>query len=121
MVGYTASAVEVSFSFHFCGDHFRYVCFTDDTEEDCCGENEKNTHCCTDKVVKAKLRGEQSAAGKIVLHHHGAFAVLPDLPSCVFFYTGPTLLSKEPSIVCDSSPPRAPDIPIYLKNRVLRI
>ncbi len=118
---YTASAVEVSFSFHFCGESFRYVCFSGDTEEDCCGEYEKNTRCCTDKVIKAKIKDDQAAAGKVIADHSPCVEVatypIDPIPTNLRI----TWAAEEPCIACNSSPPGCNEIPIFLKNRVFRI
>lgn len=113
-----ACAVGFTFSFHYCGGHFRYICFTSDTEEGCCGENEHKTNCCEDKVVSAKVKDHTAFAKMLLPKVFLADAILPSHPlnRPVICHTG-----YRSYVANDSSPPIVSDVPIYLMNRVLRI
>lgn len=115
-----ASAVGFSFSYHYCAGHYKGICFSSDTEKDCCGENEHETNCCKDKIVKAKIKDDQSHSLKAILGKIIFKAGLSQYPtvsiSCAVHceeYTS--------SVANDSSPPTIGSVPIYLMNRVLRI
>lgn len=113
-----ACAVGFTFSFHYCGGHFRYICFTSDTEEGCCGENEHKTNCCEDKVVSAKVKDHTAFAKVLLPKVFLADAIQPSHP---FSYPVICHTGYRSYIANDSSPPIVSDVPIYLMNRVLRI
>jgi hypothetical protein len=120
MITYMASAIEFSYALHYCGGHFKRVCFTSNTEKGCCEKNEHKTHCCKDKIVKAKFKDNHSASAKAILGKV-AFAKIAilhphlTLPKFKFFSGYPEFVSNDPS------PPTLSEISIYLMNCVLRI
>ena len=119
MLTYMASAIGFTFSLHYCGGSFKEVCFTSDTEKNCCGTKEKAGGCCSDKVVKIKCKDSHSPA---------AHSVLPDLnyyisPVTQFVCTVVKRTAKgyQTFVFNDTSPPPVRGVPIYLKNRVFRV
>lgn len=118
MMTYMACAIGFTFSFHYCGGHYKYVCFTADTEEDCCGENEHKTNCCDDKVVSAKVK-DHTAFAKMLLAK--VFFVHDLQPSPQYSYKVAYHTGYRYYWASNSSPPIVTDVPIYLLNRVLRI
>lgn len=119
MVTYMASAIELSYSLHYCGGHFKHVAFSSDTEKGCCGKNGHKRNCCKDKVVKAKLKSDQSATAKAMI----AKVILAVFTPKYCLAPTKTVSSSNNTlaVACDSSPPFVRSIPIYLQNRVLRI
>lgn len=119
LVTYMASAIGFSFSLHYCGGHFKSVCFTKDTEKDCCGKSEHKTNCCHDKVITAKVKDDHSSS---------VFSFSPKI-FIADAVIGPRFVANVISThsahdrlsFTDSSPPKVPGIPVFLKNRVLRI
>lgn len=120
MVTYTAGAVGVTFSLHYCGKHFRYICFTEDTEKGCCGKNEHKSKCCTDKIVKAKIKDNHSYQAKATINDNWQPGVLPATQTYCWTEL-PEQVAPENFVSSDSSPPFVRSVPIYLANRVLRI
>jgi hypothetical protein len=119
MVTYMASAIGFSYSLHYCGGHFKGVCFTSDTEKGCCGEGNHKKNCCNDKVVSAKFKGSHTPSVKALLSKVffvQAILVHAELPVNNNVYAGfPVYVSSDPS------PPFSSPVPIYLLNRVLRV
>jgi hypothetical protein len=120
MIAYMAGAIGLSFSFHYCGGEFHAICFTEDTEKDCCGTKEKSDGCCEDKVISAKCAESHAPA-------YATFApkVFTEfLPAPV--YPGFNLRMQAydyaaPLVQKGHSPPFLDHVPIYLQHRVLRI
>jgi hypothetical protein len=119
MVTYMAGAIGFSYSLHYCGGHFKGVCFTSDTEKGCCGNGKHKKNCCKDKVVSAKCKGSHTPSAKAVLSKVffiQAILVHAELPVNNNVYAGfPAYVSSDPS------PPFTSSVPIYLLNRVLRV
>jgi hypothetical protein len=119
IVTYMASAIGFTYSLHYCGGHFKGVCFTSDTEKGCCGKGKHKKNCCKDKVISAKFKSSHAPSAKALLSKVFFFqAVLmhSEFPANKNVFTGfPTYVS------CDPSPPDPSDVPIYLLNRVLRV
>jgi hypothetical protein len=118
LIAYMASVVGFSFSFHYCGKHFRYITFSHDTEKGCCGKNERKSKCCSDKIVKAKIKDDctqpaKAVFGKIMLHGVIHFRPRPQQKICYDV--------RHYFVANDSSPPFDRSTPIYLANRVIRI
>lgn len=118
MLCYMANAIGMSFSMHYCGGSFRQVCFTADTEKNCCGEGEKSG-CCKDHFVKAKFKDD---------HTPKAFTLALKIPAEAiakqqFGYTPEPFLiyQEEVHIAHGPSPPLLQEIPIYILVRNLRI
>lgn len=119
MITYMASAIGLTFSFHYCGGHYKGFYLTADTEKDCCGKNEHKTRCCHDKVVKAKFKEDHSYSVKTILSKV-LFADAIVFKSPVFSVQ-PFPQLRESFVSNDASPPRSRGVPIYLLNRVFRI
>ncbi len=117
---YMASAIGLTFSFHYCGGHFKKICFTADTEKGCCSKGKHKKNCCEDKVVSAKFKDNHASGAKaaIISKIFFAEAVLffPQLAQSTVCYNGFRVYTAN-----DPSPPIIPGVPIYLMNRVLRI
>jgi hypothetical protein len=118
MTTYMACSIGFTFSFHYCGDDFRYVCFTSDTEDGCCGESEHKTNCCEDKVVTANVKDHTALAKMVLPKVFFADGIQPSNP---FSYAVSCYSGHRCGVSNNSSPPLASDVPIYLMNRVLRI
>lgn len=116
---YMASAMGFSFSLHYCGGHYKQLCFTSDTEEGCCGESEHKSNCCEDKVISAKYKDDHTAYAKIILPKMFFADAAPVYPSITL--SGISYNTHDGYVANDSSPPIVSDVPIYLMNRVLRI
>lgn len=123
MIAYMAAAIGFSFSFHYCGGEYHGICFTSDTEKDCCGEMEEgNDGCCEDKVISAKHNSDHAPSLSNVLvntlapvfilparyHHHFYSASYNSLRAIRYGRKGP-------------APPLISGIPLYLFIRLLRI
>ncbi|MBC7553170.1 MAG: hypothetical protein H7257_04250 [Taibaiella sp.] len=119
MVTYTACAVGFTFSFHYCGGHYKQICFTADTENGCCEGNEHKSNCCEDKVIKAKFKSDQSSSAKVFLLK--VFSPQAVLNQYVVFQQIITHENYQTYVSNDSSPPITSGVPIYLMNRVFRI
>ncbi len=119
MAIYMASAVGFSFSFHYCGGHYKGICFTSDTEKGCCGKNEHKTNCCEDKVVKAKFKDDHSSSAKAILAKIFSPQAIQQYPA--LFNHKVIYVAQLTYVANDSSPPFTPSTPLYLMNRVLRI
>ena len=57
---------------HYCGDEIASVSLntnvdSSDTEEDCCGIVEKQSHCCSDKVVHFEKKTDQATVFTVQL------------------------------------------------------
>ena len=119
MMTYMASAFGFSYSLHYCGGHFKKVCFTSDTEKGCCGNGKHKKNCCDDKVVTAKFKDNHTTFAKAVLSkvffEHSAI-------HCPFISSGNYVVEGyRTSISNDPSPPGSSNFPLYLLNRVIRI
>ena len=118
LVTYMASAIGFSYSLHYCAGKFKQVCFTADTEKNCCGADEVEG-CCTNKVVQVKCKDNHTPANH---------TIVPILLSCiipVIHIAFPTAKKTtdvyQTYIAQDTSPPHIFGIPIYLKIRVIRV
>ena len=118
MMIYMASAIGVTYSLHYCGSKFKQVCFTSDTEKNCCGDHETKG-CCSDKVVSVKCKDN---------HTPGLQPLLPELFSFivpVIHFAHPlvkrTAEGYQTFVAADTSPPPIQGIPLYLKIRVIRV
>jgi hypothetical protein len=60
LVTYMATAFGFTCTLHYCGGKFKEICFTDDTEKNCCGIKEKSSHCCQDQVISASFKGSHA-------------------------------------------------------------
>ena len=120
LMTYMASAIGFTFSFHYCGGHYKGICFTSDTERGCCGKNEHKTNCCEDKVIKAKFKDDHSSSVKATL---GKVAF--EKAALLHTYLVPLKIQDVggyPEFVSnDPSPPHLNNVPIYLMNCVLRV
>ena len=116
---YMASAIGFSFSLHYCGGKFKEVCFTSDTEKNCCGTKEKAGHCCEDKVISAKYKDNHTPSVKAILSH----AFLECLVPTYFEFTAANTRDEKFTryIAKDLPPPLSSKVPLYLLNRVIRI
>jgi len=117
-----AAAVGFSCSFHYCGGEYHGLCFTADTEKDCCGTTEDSDGCCEDKVVRAKYKDDHTpSAFKVVVlskilqiflptgsYPHASYRAFAGIRSSGHYYKGP-------------APPLLRGIPLYLFIRVLRL
>ena len=119
MITYMAGAIGFTFSFHYCGGHYKGICFTSDTEKGCCKKNEHKTHCCKDKVFKAKFTGDHSSSAKAVIAK--AFFLQATMPEPIAIAEQETREFADTYVANDSSPPFVRGVPLYLMNRVLRI
>ena len=112
------NAIGMSFSMHYCGGSFRQICFTADTEKNCCGDGEKSG-CCEDHFVKAKIKDNHTVTGFTL-----AFKTLYDTAIIQqFTYTQEPYIAyqDDANIAHGPSPPLLQSIPIYLLVRNLRI
>lgn len=119
MVTYMAGAIGFTFSLHYCGGKFKEVCFTSDTEKDCCGTREKSHNCCEDKFVSAKVKDAHTPAAKAILSN--PFYCIVPAPQLIYSNFVP---EEYPSFTCTTyapSPPVRQNVPIYIMNRVFRI
>jgi hypothetical protein len=120
LVIYMASAIGVTYSLHYCSGKFKEICFTADTEKNCCGVQESDG-CCTDKVTTVKCKDSHTPAGHTIVPIGIAEAVAA-LPAIIyhaysfpprelthFIFKGPS-----PPLLCQG-------LPIYLRNRVIRV
>jgi hypothetical protein len=118
MVTYMASAIGFTYSLHYCGGHFKGVCFTSDTEKGCCGKGKHKENCCKNKVVSAKFKGGHAPSAKALLSKVffvQAILVHAELPVNNNVYAGfPAYVSSDPS------PPFSSSVAIYLLDCVLR-
>jgi hypothetical protein len=123
MIAYMAAAIEFSFSFHYCGGEYHSICFTSDTEKDCCGEMEAgNDGCCEDKVVSAKHSNDHAPSVFNILTN--TLSTVFILPNVHHYYFYPIRYKGLRSIKFDRkgpAPPLISGIPLYLLIRVLRI
>lgn len=119
IVTYMASAIGFSYSLHYCGGHYKYVCFTSDTEKGCCGKNEHKSNCCKDKVIKAKFKSNHNPVAKAVLGK--VFFECTTVHQLAISSSNYAADGYRTYISSDPSPPGSSDCPIYLLNRVLRI
>lgn len=120
MIAYMAGAIGLSFSFHYCGGEFHAICFTEDTEKDCCGTKEKSDGCCEDKVISAKCAESHSP----VFATFTPKAFFDFLPAPVYANFNLRPLAEAyatPLVQKGHSPPFLDHVPIYLQHRVLRI
>ncbi len=120
MVLYMVSAIGISYSMHYCSGKFKEVCFTADTEKNCCGDSEKDG-CCTDKVVSFKCKDSHTPAA----YEEGTEVFYFVLPLVVRYgcpsYTG-NLLVRGTTIVSGLPPPvHLSRPPVYLLNCVFRV
>lgn len=119
LVIYMASAVGFTFSLHYCGGKFKEVCFTSDTEKNCCGSKEKSHGCCNDKVISAKFKDNHTGSFKTILTKVFSTA------SLLAHYNYPSEKKTREyyltTVAKDTSPPFSGDVPIYIKIRVLRV
>ncbi len=118
---YTASVLGVTFSFHYCKGKFKEVCFTADTEKNCCGKHENHKkRCCSDKVVKASCKDNHIVSSKSFLHKTDGYALVPQ---AYYYRSGcrpfPARISH--TIKVEIPPPLLISESIYLLNRVLRV
>ncbi len=117
-----ASVIGVTFSLHYCGGTFKEICFTADTEKNCCGENEMEG-CCMDKVVHAKCKDSHTPGGHVFVQK----IVADETPLLPAYYgsryccpaiklpdNNHELLGHPPPLINDKTP-------IYLRNRVIRV
>ena len=119
LVIYMASAIGFTYSLHYCGGKFKEVCFTSDTEKNCCGKDEKQGKCCSNKVISAKFKSDQNSSAKSIILKLLTFNLhtLPD-----YFFK--SIVKKEVFANCIvkwQPPPLIISVPIYLRNRVLRV
>ncbi len=119
MLVYMAGAIGLTFSFHYCGGHFKNICFTSDTEKGCCGKGEHKKNCCEDKVVSAKFKSDHSSSAKTILSK--VFSPQALLNYHPVFQQIITHENYQTYVANDSSPPIVNSVPIYLMNRVLRV
>ncbi len=120
MIAYMASAIGFSCSLHYCGGKFKEVCFTADTEKNCCGSMEKSAGCCSDKVIKAQIKDNHTAGAKTILAK-AFFFIVPAKYSYIYSRYIP-IESFEELTLKGPAPPLLPQsVPIYLKNRVIRV
>lgn len=120
MVAYMAGAISFSFAFHYCGGSFHGVCFTSDTEADCCGVDAMDDDCCNDKIVSAKFKDDHTPSIKAFLSKPVAEAVAPIVHCAVPAYiAGPSFAHR--ILHTGHSPPILGAVPIYLFVRVLRL
>lgn len=120
MIIYMAGAIGFSFSFHYCGGTYHGICFTEDTEADCCGSEMENDGCCEDKIVSAKFDDNHAPAYCDFVPKVFSEAVI----ASVFFQPDHAIHEiAHPVFVTNKgpSPPAHQSVPIYLTNRVLRI
>lgn len=112
------NAIGISFSMHYCGGSFRQICFTADTEKNCCGEGEKSG-CCKDHFVKAKFKDNHTPEAFILAFKTICEAIVPQQ----YTNTHKSFLvyQDETHIAHGPSPPLLQTIPIYLLVRNLRI
>ncbi|MCD6012326.1 MAG: hypothetical protein K0Q79_2188 [Flavipsychrobacter sp.] len=118
MVAYTAAAINFTFSFHYCGGAFHGICFTSDTEADCCGVDVMDDDCCSDKIVSAKFKDDHTPAAKAALSMYGWDWIVPYYTVPVHFVN--TYVSHR-VLHTGHSPPILGTVPIYLFVRVLRL
>lgn len=118
MMTYMASAIGFTFSFHYCGSHFKNICFTSDTEKGCCGKNEHKTNCCKDKTITAKFKDNHVNAAKVF---SSKVNIEHSINNCYLSITRRLIQSSSISISNDTSPPYCTNIPIYIKNRTFLI
>lgn len=118
LIAYSASAIGLSFSLHYCGGHLKNICFTSDTEKNCCGKNEHKSHCCKDKHFSAKFKDD---------HSRSVYTVLIEMAAAVpvtvvhqqrsLCYAETAYSTSFPTI---NSPPWR-NVPVYLLNCTFRI
>ncbi len=121
MVTYMACAIGFTFSFHYCGGKFMEICFTSDTDKNCCGTKEKAGGCCEDKVVSAKHKDNHAPSAKALIAKV-FFLDFIALPS--FAFKAEKIRGEDFStyIAKDLPPPLiVSKIPLYLLIRVLKI
>jgi len=120
LIAYMASAINFTFAFHYCGGTYHSICFTSDTEADCCGSEEEDDGCCEDKVVSAKFKDNHTPAFKTSF---SKIVFEPFFPATYFVVTGVLLKSALIDRIPHTghSPPILREVPIYLLNRVLRL
>ncbi len=112
------NAIGMSFSMHYCGGTFKQVCFTADTEKNCCGEGERSG-CCHNQVVSAKIKDAHSPAD-LSFSLKSVYESIEVKPYALIIQTaipekGTYYIAHGPS------PPLLHKIPIYLLVRNLRI
>jgi hypothetical protein len=122
MMTYMASAIGFSFSFHYCGGSFHGICFTADTEEDCCGTKEQSNGCCEDKVVSAKFKDDHSPTFFSIIPK----VILDFLPVLRMTFVHVAVQKGIHAVSINNKGPSPPalgsrGIPIYLFIRVLRL
>jgi hypothetical protein len=119
MVTYMASAIGFTYSLHYCGGHYKYVCFTSDTEKGCCGKNEHKTNCCKDVVIKAKFKNNHNPSAKAILSHTNFECIAPTRFEFTVTKARDDKFARY--IAKDLPPPLSSQVPLYLLNRVFRI
>lgn len=119
MVTYLAGATGFSFSLHYCGDHFKHVNFTSDTEKGCCGKGKHKPNCCKDKTIKASIKGDQSLKTKAVV----AKIFFENTPSGICYLIKQRVYGNHDvaALATNTSPPFLRTVPVYLQNCLLRI
>lgn len=114
-----ASAIGVTCSLHYCGTHFRELCFTADTEKNCCGEFEK-PGCCHDDVIKVKVSDSHAPAHL----HFNCDNWQHIIPANLLLFKQYTcrlpMIVRVAYAACDTSPP-GEGPPVYLLHRNIRI
>lgn len=118
LVCYMASAIGVSYALHYCGSHFKEVCFTADTEKDCCGSHEK-PGCCHDDVIKVKIKDSHAPTHCLLDFSHWTA-----ITESAFDFNNPAYAPTFAVLLqlyaCDPSPPPN-GTPAYILYRNLRI
>lgn len=115
---YLILASGVFMNFHYCGGSVKKVSFYHvSDEEGCCGSEEKDSGCCSDKAAFIKVKDNH--------HSFGAVKLNPNFLKCC------EVIQPELKIsLCDSyahykqvdhDPPVFYDNPIYLKHKVFLI
>ena len=118
LVCYMVSAIGLSCSLHYCGKHFREICFTDDTEKNCCGKHEQ-PGCCHDDVIKVKV-SDNHAPSHFSFAQQDWQAIASPI---IYYYEGTNFQATEITLslyACDPSPPGYGP-PAYILYRNLRI
>ena len=103
---------------HYCGGSVKKVSFFHVSDEDgCCGSEEKDSGCCSDKAAFIKVKDNH--------HSYGAVKLNENLIKCVTVIQPELKLSLSDSYSnykeADHDPPVFYDNPIYLKFKVLLI
>lgn len=123
LVVYMASAIGISFSFHYCGGEVAAVSVSEKQMPSCCDdEEESDGGCCQNKTISAKIDQKHLTATPEKIAHHHILSLATPVQLIVF---APPLLTYKSALVASSWPQPPPllvrGLPLFKLFRVFRI